>query len=322
MNRIRILCVREAGGLGDVLCTLVAVRGLREKFPRAEIDYACAAAFKPLLDSVGDLDNVFPLTGRNRRRMCRPVNPADWGLDGCDMVCDFWCPANRAEQEWIASDKSSGAPSRIESFCNEAGVAVREVPRLTGGDPFRGWARKQFAALCPGEGPRVLVQQHSAKVAKDWPIGHRAEFAALAAAAGLRLLSTRLTLRHTPAIPSLMGCSHLQLAALCAEADAVLAPDSGLFHVAAAVGAPCVALFGPTDPEQYARVYPRARFLWARDEARAIAGCDCPCLFSESRGFRPRVCLEEGACMAAIAPRAALDAVLAAVDSRGGGSHV
>lgn len=43
-----------------------------------------------------------------------------------------------------------------------------------------------------------------------------------------------------------------QLAALYARARAVLGPDSGALHLAAAVGTPTVALFGPADPTEFA----------------------------------------------------------------------
>ena len=43
-----------------------------------------------------------------------------------------------------------------------------------------------------------------------------------------------------------------QLAALYARSRAVLGPDSGALHLAAAVGAPTVALFGPADPAEFA----------------------------------------------------------------------
>jgi ADP-heptose:LPS heptosyltransferase len=42
------------------------------------------------------------------------------------------------------------------------------------------------------------------------------------------------------------------LAALLAHCDIFLGHDSGVSHLAAAVGAPVIALFGPTDPAQWA----------------------------------------------------------------------
>ncbi|MCS6834559.1 MAG: glycosyltransferase family 9 protein [Anaerolineae bacterium] len=50
-----------------------------------------------------------------------------------------------------------------------------------------------------------------------------------------------------------------QLAALFARCAVVLGPDSGPLHLAAAVGAPTVALFGPADPQEFAPWGPRTR---------------------------------------------------------------
>jgi ADP-heptose:LPS heptosyltransferase len=43
-----------------------------------------------------------------------------------------------------------------------------------------------------------------------------------------------------------------QAAALMARSDLYIGNDSGMTHLAAAVGAPTVAIFGPSDPRQWA----------------------------------------------------------------------
>ena len=49
------------------------------------------------------------------------------------------------------------------------------------------------------------------------------------------------------------------LAALLAQASLVLGPDSGPLHLAVAVGAPTVHLFGPADPVRFGPWGPPAR---------------------------------------------------------------
>jgi ADP-heptose:LPS heptosyltransferase len=54
------------------------------------------------------------------------------------------------------------------------------------------------------------------------------------------------------------------LAAVLAQSAAYLGNDSGASHLAAAAGAPVVAVFGPTDPMLWAPRGARARVLRAR----------------------------------------------------------
>lgn len=64
----------------------------------------------------------------------------------------------------------------------------------------------------------------------------------------------------------------LRWAALARASDAVLAPDTGIAHVAAAAGARVHVLFGPTDPRRHAPLGP------AVDVVAATAGLPCaPC---------------------------------------------
>ena len=65
-----------------------------------------------------------------------------------------------------------------------------------------------------------------------------------------------------------------EVAALMTSCDAFASNDSGLMHLASAVGTPVLAIFGPTDPRRYAPSGPRDRFLFAKRmaECRSV---DC-----------------------------------------------
>jgi heptosyltransferase-2 len=85
------------------------------------------------------------------------------------------------------------------------------------------------------------------------------------------------------------------LPALLARCTAFLGNDSGAMHVAAAVGLPVVAVFGPTDPFGTAPVTPRQRIV------REKPYCS-PCFL--------RRCPTDHRCMTAIAPDRVSAAVL------------
>jgi len=84
------------------------------------------------------------------------------------------------------------------------------------------------------------------------------------------------------------------VSALLAQADVFVGADTGITHLASAMGAPVVVLFGPGDPRRFSPIGERVATLYERQ--------DCsPCAQT--------VCNHDSACMKAITVEAVLQAV-------------
>lgn len=88
---------------------------------------------------------------------------------------------------------------------------------------------------------------------------------------------------QTPRCTSWAGRTTLtQALALIAGARAMVSNDSGLMHVAAALGVPQVALFGSSSPHHTPPLNPRAQVLWLKEDAAYRPALDCaPCFQRE-----------------------------------------
>jgi ADP-heptose:LPS heptosyltransferase len=65
-------------------------------------------------------------------------------------------------------------------------------------------------------------------------------------------------------------------AAICALADLVISPDSGMYHVSAALGTKTLVLFGNIHPKTRITYYPTVRFLYPEGERNCIPCYDVP----------------------------------------------
>ena len=139
------------------------------------------------------------------------------------------------------------------------------------------FARQFTAALRPAGGaPSTLVAIHpgAGKKKNRWPAARFAELArALSATDGAKILviagpsdaevlgEMLASLDPKPAL--LTGEAIGRVAAVMKRLDLLVCNDTGVLHVAASVGCPTLALFGPTDPARWAPLSPAVRTLRA-----------------------------------------------------------
>ena len=107
---------------------------------------------------------------------------------------------------------------------------------------------------CPrGDGGFAVIHPFSGSTKKCWPLDRYRELA--------RLLEPHLPVRwcagpEEPLADAVRIADLYELACWLAGARVYIGNDSGITHLAASVGTPVVALFGPTDPRIWA---PRGR---------------------------------------------------------------
>jgi heptosyltransferase-2 len=252
--------------LGDVILTTPLVRAIRRAQPQAHLTFVTRPAYAPVLEGNPHLDRVVTLEpGESPAALAERLagGPAfDFGLDLHrnlrSLALRRLIPArwssyrkgrtNRWRLLWLGGATSpDGFPVAERYFYAAAALGVQpdggpaEVfPSKADRDAAAAICRPPFVVLAPGA-------QHRSK---RWPARHWRALAGHLLARGLRVVATGTAaerdLLSQDGVVDAFGCPLGVCAALLARAEAVVANDSGLMHLAPAVGRPVVALFGPT----------------------------------------------------------------------------
>jgi len=214
----------------------------------------------------------------------------------------------------VRADGPDTALSMTARYAALAGLVDVDVtpplplPRLAVDAARSASARRRFdlgaaplIAFCPGAeyGP-----------AKRWPADHFAELARTTLASrrdvtivllggkGDRAISEEIVARagRSPRLVDLAGATDLgEAIALIAACEHVVSNDSGLMHVAAALGRPQTALFGSSDPRHTPPLSPLAQVLWLHLDCSPCFERTCP--------------LGHLNCLVGIAPQRVVDAM-------------
>ena len=308
-----ILFERDAG-IGDIICTVPAVTALRTKYPDCKIVYATNAAFGPIV---------------RMARCADAVVECDWSkLFPKYRKTDFdlaFAPRT-AWERWERGERTGGtdAPRMvslhlIDEYCQAIGVTPldRQV-RLHPPEDMLKEMRLRLSALRAGDGPIIGIH-----VGPSWPVRQwtddnweqlvhllRATKQATVIQFGFdrhvnfgRVLSGRI-----PGAVDWVGKLTLeQTTAAIACLSQFVGIDSGLIHIAGAVGTPTVGLFGPVRSSLRLAVQAPAVGI---DAGVPCAGChhSIPPLHWRTG------CPHDIECMKAITPEAVLEQCLALLD--------
>ena len=332
----RALVVLAPNWLGDAVLALPAIADVRRAYPATRLAVAARRSVAPLFRLVPSIDDVVTLESDARwwrraafRADVEALRPFDAALLLPNSFQSAWLvwQAGVRERWGYASDVRSrlltGAFPRTKGR-HQAEYYQRLTSAL--GIPSGALAPAIDVSQAARAAAHELLQQHghvpgSALIvfapgaaygkAKQWIPAHVATLIArLARERGTTCVlvgsgadkSTGEEIRHAlgaGAVIDLIGRTTLEmLAGVLASADACVSNDSGAMHLAAAVGAPVVAAFGPTN-EHATGPLPRA-------------GCRAEVLTHEvwCRPCMLRECPIDHRCMTGITPDRVFDALM------------
>ena len=323
------IAVRLPNWLGDTVMAVPALESLRKGLPAARLVLAGPWVAVLADQELADVLVVYPRSWTGRLGSADSVRAAGpttavllpnsfesaatafyWGAR---RRVGFACGGRSA----LLSDRVPFPSPRLHQIDEYLTLAERLVsvatraPRLRPPDPDSETRRAVRALLAeagvPAGGRGRIVGVHLGAAwgsAKLWPPERVADFCRLVITDGDTPLLVGAPgdvpvaerVRGSLRVPSLAGRDSPELLpALLAEVGVLVSGDTGVAHLAAALGTPVVTLFGPTDPELTA---PRGT---ARVVRHAVP-C-APCFY--------RTCPIEHPCMAGIAPESVREAARA-----------
>jgi len=282
--------VRLPNWLGDTVMAVPTLRSLRAGLPGTRI--GLAGPWAPLLagQGLGDVLVTYPrsLAGRIRAADSVRALGSDVALllpNSLESALSAWYWGTRRRIGFTGGGRTllltdrltppSPRPHQVDEYLlllEPLGLqAVTRAPTLVApkkGSESREAARALFGdtGADDGRGPRVGLHLGAEfGPSKLWPIERLTQCCRLLVDRGARPvllgtpadLPTAAAVRELVAVPSLVGRdTPALLPAVLAELDALVCGDTGVGHLAAALGTPVVSLFGPTDPHLTA---PRGR---------------------------------------------------------------
>jgi ADP-heptose:LPS heptosyltransferase len=233
-------------GIGDIICTFPTVIRLKDRHPGARFLYNCHHSYAclPVMGGITRQATHLRHTGILRY----------WYGGLFEKFYEFPC-----------------ADERVDDFCKDYVVleyaADHQVkvepahPRLTVAQNAKAIADEKLRKVLPGIPSGIItIQTGPSWPIREWP---REAWKKLIAELGRQTPASvvqigtdhHLAMGHSEvsALPGTVSLvNHLTLEESCAviaASDLFIGIDSGLLHVAAALGVPCVGIFGPTSPQ-------------------------------------------------------------------------
>lgn len=286
MNDGASILVVRLGAMGDIIHALPAVASLRRSFPKHRITWVVARKWVALLEGNPQVDEIVAFDRKGTGglaqawRILRAIRPAI-AIDFQGLIQSALVGRASRPEKFIGLHRSQAreglaaffysqqvrtmGPHRVETNLELAAAAgafeLTDQAWIPAGKP---------EGNLPS-GPFVFASPFAGWVSKQWPLENYALLARGLQAEGLPLVVNvppgfRESLARMPGLqinesglPGLIDGTR--------RATAIVGVDSGPMHLAAALGKPGVAIFGPTDPAKNGPFH--SKLVVLRDE-RAV----------------------------------------------------
>ena len=242
-------------GIGDLVCMLGSVNGLRARHPYSWVVVICPPGTSQLAISSGLCDAASDVSGFIHWFVDRAFSQVVY-----HPVLPDELRRVEAQQRHLADEFAHvlGVKADSQSIRFEAPRSIK-----------RQMARRLKAANPEGR-PVIIIHPGPTWVVREWPLARWAELAetlhtmhsAIIINIGNDLDAYTQTLRPMQIHHALNWSNELRImdtVALLEQASVFVGIDSGPLHIATAMGVPSVGLFGPTDGRLI--VHPRARTI-------------------------------------------------------------
>jgi ADP-heptose:LPS heptosyltransferase len=295
------ILVLHPGALGDIILALPAISLLRQAYPSSRITFAGNIDH---LDFIlkGRVDAVLSLSTLPLHRLYTSEAPAEADIQFWKSYHHIISWTGSADVHFCRNMKAIHPDARIASwkpaaedtrhvsqiFADSLGIEVPDTnvlpvnlePDAATRDQGRQWLLKNG---WNGADPLTAIHPGAGGSYKRWPLLRYIELVRYLVVHDNRRViiiegpaeqgMTRQILQAVPHV-NLIPCEGAGIplvAGILAHCQNFIGNDSGITHLAAAMGVPCLALFGPTLPKHWA---PQGGGVIAMRNTRACRGCE------------------------------------------------
>lgn len=269
IRRKGLVVLVRTGGLGDLICALASVPGLKDRYPNSWLVVICPPGCRRLAASSGLSD---------------ASDDDPWGF--FHVFVNRMCSPSRYYHPVLPDECDPPRPQLLH-LADEFASALRVVPdpasvRVTASKRVRRRMRRRLREINPHHYPLVVLHPGPSWPVREWPAPRWNELADLISAktsAVMIKIGTDLDssgqVRPGSPIPGVVDWVNkldvLEITALLQEASAFVGINSGPLHIAATLGVPAVALFGAISGKL--RLHPHTRAVIVTGDVGCL-GCN------------------------------------------------